>query len=352
MSKLNIGIIFGGKSSEHEVSLQSAKNIIQAIDRDRFDLSLISIDKQGIWYLSDPAHYLEHENDPKLIQLSTDKKVLTLHPGRRDFLSLDGQALPIIDVIFPIVHGRNGEDGSLQGLLELLNIPYVGSSVLGSSLCMDKDITKRLLQHAGIAVAPYLLASAQDDVDTLFAQAQQQLGLPVFIKPANEGSSVGVGKANTAEEFSQALKEALTYDEKVLIETAIIGREIECAVLGNITAEASVCGEVITQDQFYSYDAKYINNHSKTCIPAEISATAQAEIQDIARRAFKALACFGLARVDVFLTEDQKVLVNEINTLPGFTNISMYPQLWQASGLSYQALISRLIELALQRHQA
>lgn len=356
MKKLNVGLIFGGQSSEHEVSLQSAKNIIQAIDRDRFELTLIGIDQQGQWYLRDLNHFLEHADDPERIALVPSERALSLHPGHHAafFESAPTEqitALSQLDVIFPIIHGTLGEDGSLQGLLAFAQLPYVGAAVLGSAICMDKEITKRLLIQAGIQVAPYIAVKKVLDDRKLFEQATAQLGLPLFVKPACQGSSVGVSKVEDYASFHRALQLAFAYDRKVLIEQAIVGREIECAILGNDQPRASVCGEVITQDQFYSYAAKYIDGQSNTVIPANISAEAAAKIQAIALKTFVALECEGLARVDVFLKADGDVVVNEVNTLPGFTNISMYPQLWQASGLSYPDLISTLIDLAIQRHQ-
>lgn len=357
MKKLNVGLIFGGQSSEHEVSLQSAKNIIQAIDRDRFDLTLIGIDQQGQWYLRDLNHFLEHADDPERIALVPSERALSLQPGHHAafFESAPAEqitALSQLDVIFPIIHGTLGEDGSLQGLLAFAQLPYVGSTVLGSAICMDKEITKRLLMQAGIKVAPYIAVKQVDDDHALFEQAKATLGLPLFVKPASQGSSVGVSKVKDYAGFHSALQLAFRYDHKVLIEQAIVGREIECAVLGNDQPRASVCGEVITQDQFYSYAAKYIDGQSSTVIPADLSPEVAAQIQAIALDSFTTLQCQGLARVDVFLTQQNEIIVNEVNTLPGFTNISMYPQLWQASGLSYQDLISTLIDLAIQRYQA
>ena len=354
MKKLSVGIIFGGKSSEHEVSLQSAKNIIEAIDRNRFDITLIGIDKQGQWFLRDLNRFLENAEDPRHISLAASVRPLALQPGHLQqpfFESAQQQQLDQLDVIFPIIHGTLGEDGSLQGLLAFANLPYVGSAVLGSAVCMDKDLCKRLLMQAGIAVAPYIAVKAVADEAALFEQASTQLGLPLFIKPASQGSSVGVSKVTNAAEFSAGLALAFRYDRKVLIEQAIVGREIECAILGNDQPQASVCGEVLTQDQFYSYDAKYIDGQSRTVVPADMPKEIEAQIQAVALRTFAALECEGLARVDVFLTPDNQIVVNEVNTLPGFTNISMYPQLWQASGLNYSDLISNLIDLALERHQ-
>jgi D-alanine-D-alanine ligase len=354
MSKTRVGIIFGGRSAEHEVSLQSAKNIVDALDTTRFDVTLIGIDKQGLWHLCDRAGYLLNADDPATIALDTSGPLLSVMPGRErgQLQTSDGQMLEQIDVVFPIVHGTLGEDGSLQGLLRMLNLPFVGPNVLGSAAAMDKDVAKRLLRDAGLAVAPFVCldrnAAAHVDFDTLV----ERLGLPMFIKPANQGSSVGVSKVRDAAEFHTALALALSFDHKALVESAINGREIECAVLGNAEPQASVCGEVVVHDEFYSYDTKYISaSGAETVIPAAISEQAQQQIQQVALRAYRALDGAGLARVDVFLTATGEIIINEINTLPGFTKISMYPKLWGASGLGYTALVTRLIELALERHQ-
>ncbi len=355
MGKTRVGIIFGGRSAEHEVSLQSAKNILDALDKERFDVSLIGVDKQGLWHLCDAAGFLLNADDPKRIALDTSGPILSVLPGaeRGQLLAADGRQVPQLDVVFPIVHGTLGEDGTLQGLLRTLNLPFAGPGVLGSAAAMDKDIAKRLLRDAGLAVAPFAcfnhVTAAAADYDALVAQ----LGLPLFVKPANQGSSVGVSKVRNAEEFATAMALALSFDHKVLVESAIVGREIECAVLGNNLPEASVCGEVVVHDDFYAYDTKYISaSGAETVIPADIAADAQQRLRDIAVRAYQALDCIGMARVDVFLTEAGEVVINELNTLPGFTKISMYPKLWGASGLGYTALITRLIELALERHAA
>jgi D-alanine-D-alanine ligase len=354
MRKIRVGLIFGGKSSEHEVSLQSAKNIIDALDTERFDVALIGIDKQGRWHVSSGEDFLLNAEDPARIALNRSGHELALVPGR-DSGQLQAlqpaQALQQIDVAFPIVHGTLGEDGSLQGLLRMANLPFVGSGVLGSAVAMDKDVSKRLLRDAGLQVAAYACFNRSTAAQADFATLAAQLGLPLFVKPANQGSSVGVSKVHGAEQFQAALQLALRYDHKVLVEAAIAGREIECAVLGNEQPQASVCGEVVVHDDFYSYDTKYLSESgADIVVPAAIDATTQARIQQVALRAYQALDCAGLARVDVFLTADAQIVVNEINTLPGFTRISMYPKLWQASGLGYRELITRLIELALERH--
>lgn len=354
MGKLRVGIVFGGKSAEHEVSLQSAKNIIDALDRDKFEVTLLGIDKQGQWHINDASNYLLNAENPALIALNRSDKSVALIPGLAQQQLIErgtSQALTQVDVIFPIVHGTLGEDGSLQGLLRMANIPFVGSGVLGSAVCMDKDVTKRLLRDAGLKVADFVTLTRANRARHSFASLSAQLGLPLFIKPANQGSSVGVSKVGSEAEFVQAVELAFSFDHKVLVETAIKGREIECAVLGNDQPEASLCGEIVVADEFYSYETKYINETgARAVVPADLPEAVSEQIRAIALAAFQALDCKGLARVDVFLTPEAEVIINEVNTLPGFTNISMYPKLWEASGLGYSQLITRLIELALERH--
>lgn len=355
MKKLRVGIIFGGKSAEHEVSLQSAKNIIDAIDKAKFDVTLLGIDKLGAWHINDASNYLLNAENPTLIALNRSNKSVALIPGQTQQQVIESQnahALTQLDVIFPIVHGTLGEDGSLQGLLRMANIPFVGSSVLGSAVSMDKDVTKRLLRDAGLLVAPFVTLNRANRQHHSFASVSAALGLPLFIKPANQGSSVGVSKVRNEAEFQQAVELAFQFDHKVLVEAAIVGREIECAVLGNDHPKASVCGEIVLNDEFYSYDTKYINEQGALVrAPADLTPEINEKIQSIALQAFQTLECQGMARVDVFLTPDDDVIINEVNTLPGFTNISMYPKLWQASGLSYTDLITALIELALERRE-
>lgn len=349
--KKSVAIIFGGQSSEHEVSLQSARNVINAIDRNSYDLTLIGIDKQGRWLAFDEADYLLNALDPAKIKLSAAGRVLSLQPGSRgaQFVeALSGVALARIDVVFPLIHGAFGEDGSLQGLLRLLDIPFVGPDVLGSAVCMDKDVTKRLLRDAGIAVAPFVVVRRGDS--PMFASVAAELGLPMFVKPASQGSSVGVSKVSDEAGFVAALALAFEYDHKVLIETGIVGREVECAVLGNHQPQVSLCGEVIANDEFYAYDTKYLNgDQARIAIPAELADDVSDQVREVALQAYRVLECFGLARVDFFVTEGREIIINEVNTIPGFTSISMYPKLWQASGLSYAGLIHNLIVLALER---
>lgn len=356
MGKLRVGVIFGGRSAEHEVSLQSAKNIVDALDRERFEPVLIGIDKEGRWHLNDASDYLLNQENPALIALNRSNRELAVVPGKAEQQLVETgsrQLLDHVDVIFPIVHGTQGEDGCLQGLLRMADIPFVGSDVLGSAICMDKDVSKRLLRDAGIAITPFITLTRTNAARTPFAEAQRKLGLPMFIKPANMGSSVGVSKVEDEAAYDEAVRLALAFDDKVLVEAAVKGREIECAVLGNDQPIASGCGEIVVGSGFYSYDSKYIDEDAaKVVVPADIPAEAGERIRQLAVDAFIALECSGLARVDVFLTDSGEVLVNELNSLPGFTRISMYPKLWQAAGMTYSELVSRLIDLAIERHAA
>lgn len=355
MTKIRVGVIFGGKSAEHEVSLQSAKNIVDAVDTEKFEVTLLGIDKQGQWHINDVSSYLLHAENPALIALNHSNQNVALVPGQRQHQLIDASnaaALTQLDVVFPIVHGTLGEDGSLQGLLRMANIPFVGSGVVGSAASMDKDVTKRLLRDAGLNVAPFITLTRANRHQYTFEQVQEKLGLPLFIKPANQGSSVGVSKVRNAVEFAHAVELAFSFDHKVLVESAIVGREIECAVLGNDRPKASLCGEVVISDEFYSYDTKYISDSgAQVVIPAVLEPHISDNIRAVAVEAFRTLECLGMARVDVFLTPDNQIVINEINTLPGFTNISMYPKLWRATGINSTELITTLIELALERHQ-
>lgn len=349
MNKKRVGIIFGGKSAEHEVSLQSAKNIIEALDRDLFKPVLIGIDKEGNWHEYDEANYLQNEDNPKTIALGQPREEIQLHLG--DLLK-EEQVLTNLDVLFPIIHGTLGEDGSLQGMLELLNLPYVGPNVLSSAICMDKDIAKKLLQLAGINVAKGLTVSKVNREKIVYEDLVEELGDVMFIKPANQGSSVGVSKVTTKEEFLLGIEDAFLYDHKLVIEEAIEGREIEVSVLGNEEPIASLAGEILPQTDFYSYDSKYIDEKgAKLEMPADLSEDLTERLKSEAVKAFQTLQCEGLARVDFFVTKDEKIYVNELNTLPGFTKISMYPKLWELSGISYPSLITKLLELALDRYE-
>jgi D-alanine-D-alanine ligase len=351
--KLNIAILFGGKSTEHEVSLQSAKNVINALNKTKYNPILIGIEKSGKWILLDQANFLLNSQDPKSIALKKSHHYVTLVPdGKKQIIITSSQNSTIdIDVIFPVLHGSFGEDGTIQGLLKLANIPFVGCDVLASSMGMDKDVQKRLLRDAKIPIAKFLSFKSIDELPS-FSTIQDKLSQIVFVKPANTGSSVGISKVRTEEELQKAVKLAFDYDSKIVIEEAIIGREIECSVLGNDDPIASISGEVVPHHEFYSYEAKYIDeNGASIVIPAKLSDNLINQIQNLAILTYKTLCCEGMARVDCFLTKDEKIFINEINTIPGFTNISMYPKLWQKSGISYSNLLDRLIQLALDRHQ-
>jgi len=349
--KINVGILFGGKSAEHEVSLQSAKNVIDAIDKEKYNPVLIGIEKTGKWLLSESTDFLLNSHDPKLIKLNQASDNVALVPqskGRITNLSRNDFDKSI-DVIFPILHGPFGEDGTIQGLLKLANIPFVGAGVLGSAVGMDKDIMKRLLRDAGIPNADFLAIRAEDDLPD-YEDVVKKLSSPLFIKPVNLGSSVGISKVNNREEYTRAIEKAFQYDSKILIEENIEGREIECSVLGNENPIASVPGEVITSHDFYSYEAKYIDENGAILkIPADLPPHKADQIREMAISAYKILSCEGMARVDSFLRNNDEIVVNEINTIPGFTSISMYPKLWEESGISYADLIDRLIQLAFDR---
>jgi D-alanine-D-alanine ligase len=347
--KINVGILFGGKSAEHEVSLQSAKNIFSAIDKEKYAPILIGIDKSGVWHLHDEATFLLNESDPKYIKLSESKSTTALVPASNGTLS--NASIPSLDVVFPILHGPFGEDGTVQGLLKLAHIPFVGASVLGSAIGMDKDVMKRLLRDARIPIGKFIALKSEEKIPS-YEDIKKNIGIPCFIKPANLGSSVGVSKVHDEKEYSESIKNAFLYDSKILIEEYIKGRELECAVLGNENPEASIVGEIIPLHEFYSYEAKYIDSEgARVEIPAKIPDEIMKKIQSIAIETFKVLSCEGLGRVDIFLTDKNEIIVNEINTIPGFTKISMYPKLWKASGISYAELIDRLITLAIERFE-
>ncbi|HHY81353.1 MAG TPA: D-alanine--D-alanine ligase [Clostridiales bacterium] len=353
MKKIRVGILFGGKSAEHEVSLQSAKNVLAALDRDKYEVVLIGIDKEGKWHWNQDSINLLNENDPKLIQLSPGQQELAVVPGSDGvrIVPVHGEGdIGLIDVVFPVLHGTYGEDGTVQGLLKLANIPFVGAGVLGSAVGMDKDVMKRLLRSDGIPVADFLTFTFADRENIDYDQVTARLGSPVFVKPANMGSSVGISKAKDRAGFEAAVDDAFQYDTKIIIEEFIKGREIECSVLGNENPIASLPGEILPQADFYSYEAKYIDEKGALLeIPAKLPDSKVKEIQDLAIRTYRSLCCEGMARVDMFLKDNGEILINEINTIPGFTKISMYPKLWEVSGLPYSKLIDRLIELALER---
>ncbi len=361
--RIQVGLLFGGKSAEHEISILSARNILDALDPARYQAILIGIDKQGRWHRQDLQKFMKEANYNYKIDM--DRANLALVPGKGEDQIIPDAGRDFIghlDVIFPIAHGPFGEDGTVQGMLKLAGIPFVGASVLGSAVGMDKDVMKRLLRDSGIPVSKFMVFRKHQIDDIVFDAVRKELGMPVYVKPANLGSSVGINRVDSktaaeggyhAEEkdFRVAINEAFRYDQKIIIEETVVGREIEVAVLGNEAPRASVPGEVIPRGGFYSYESKYLDEHgARLEMPARLPDTLVARLQHAAIRAFEVLCCEGMARVDFFVTADEKIYVNEINTLPGFTSISMYPTLWELSGVPRDELVDTLIDLALQRH--
>lgn len=353
-TKIRVAIIFGGRSTEHQISLLSAQNVYKSLNQDLFEPILIGIDKKGKWHYNENSIQLLTSNDPEKISIEgvSNPIILSQNNDEKRIISLStNETIAQIDVIFPVLHGTFGEDGSIQGLAKLANIPCVGCGILGSAVGMDKDIMKRILRDAGIKVADWIcVKSNMDNVD--YKAITNQLGNEVFIKPANLGSSVGVSFSNDEESFMKGLKTALQFDRKVIIEEKLIGREIECAVLGNDTPKASIPGEVIPSNDFYSYESKYLDENGATLkIPADLNDHQIESIKQLSIEVFSLLDCSGLARVDMFMTASDELIINEINTIPGFTNISMYPKLWEISGIAQSELITELINLAIERHQ-
>jgi D-alanine-D-alanine ligase len=350
--KTKVGIIFGGRSAEHEVSLRSARNIVDAIDKAKYDVVLIFVAKDGKWFLCKDESILNNLNGAATPVYPNEQ--ITLAPeGRGHIFYLSGDKPDMaIDVAFPVLHGPFGEDGTVQGLLKLSGIPFVGSGVLGSAVGMDKDVMKRLLKEAGIPIGAFLVLKKEEPTP-LFDMVADTVGLPFFVKPANMGSSVGISKVTKENDYERATEEAFRYDLKIIFEEYIEGKEIECAVLGNFNPEASVPGEIVVKDDFYSYDAKYINESKAILkVPASLSSELEEKVKELSIRAYVTLCAEGLGRVDLFLRGGSELLVNEINTIPGFTSISMYPRLWEKSGLQYSKLLDRLIELAFDRFKS
>ena len=342
MGKIRVGVFFGGRSTEHEVTIWSAKSVIANLNTDKYEIILIGIDKEGKFHFG-KEEILKYI--PQAKELFAEDKFCKKFPNE-----LNEHLSEYIDVAFPVLHGYLGEDGAIQGFLKILGIPFVGPDILSSAACMDKEITKILLKSGGISVADYITLRKPEMIQ--YRDISEKLGDIVFVKPASSGSSVGVSKVRNEDELHVAINEAYKYDNKVLIEEAIQGREIECAVIGNENPQTSdICGEVIALDDFYTYKAKYIDeNGSRIEIPAKLSSQQLEKVKSLALKSYKALNCEGMCRVDMFVTEDE-VLVNEMNTIPGFVSgISLYPVLLQKSGFSYAQLIDKLIELAISRH--
>lgn len=345
-----IAIIFGGHSSEHEVSINSARNIFKAMDKTKFSPVLIGVSKQGTWYSINEKDFetLESINDDKMAQ----EKTLTLIRAQSKVysLNLQNQQRQELDCAFAITHGTNGEDGTMQGHLKILGLPFVGCGVMASAIAMDKEVMKIIMTAAGIPNSKYSVLKSYETLD--FDSLVTNLGLPFFIKPANAGSSVGVHKIKSKDDFATKLKDAFKYDHKVLAEEFIDGREIECSVMGlNKNPEAAMPGELVVKHEFYSYEAKYLDpNGAEIIIPAKVTAEQTEQIRRLAVKTYQALYCDGLTRVDFFMKKDGSLTVNEINTLPGFTKVSMYPMMWQAKGVGYSNLITKLIQLAFDKN--
>ena len=367
--KINLGVFLGGRSCEHEVSVVSARSVLEAVDRDQYNVFLIGIDKQGKWYLARNIDDLIQGREVKPLpcpSLSHDvQNQVTLDLYHRGNLSpavsspidYDPVGIPSLDVVFPVLHGTFGEDGTVQGVFEMAGLPYVGCGVAASAIAMDKALAKQIFKAAGIPQSPCMITSRfewEQDPALVLNQAVDTLGYPIFVKPANMGSSVGVSKAHDADSLRQSVELAFDYDNKVIIERSMEDcQEVECAVLGNQNPIASVVGEIIPGAEFYDYQTKYIDDKTETLIPARISDQAAETVRELSISAFKAIGGTGLSRVDFFVHKDTgEVYLNEINTLPGFTPISMYPKLWAASGIPYAGLIDQLVELAITQHQS
>ena len=354
--RLRLALIFGGRSAEHEVSCVSAASVVEALDPGRYEVVPIGIDKQGRWHLlkGPPALEAGATELPAVEPEAGSEIALSQDPGSRELVGQDGRRQPV-DVAFPILHGPFGEDGTIQGLLELAGVPYVGAGVMASAVGMDKAVQKVLFRAAGLPLVPHevvLEREWREDPESVEARAEA-LGVPLFVKPATLGSSVGITKVKTLADLESAMEEALRYTRKVLVEQAMEGaREIECAVLGNDDPVASVPGEILPAGEFYDYRSKYLDDSTRLEVPAKLSAEVVEEVQRMAVTSFRAIDCTGMARVDFFLIDDERVILNEINTIPGFTSVSMYPRMWEASGLSYPELVDRLVDLAIERHEA
>ncbi|MBI5214371.1 MAG: D-alanine--D-alanine ligase [Ignavibacteriae bacterium] len=355
--KIRVGVVFGGRSAEHEVSLVSATAVMNALDKKKYEVIPIGITRDGKWMSSENVMTILKERQ---WVVNETVQIVLPDPTFQGLVGVYGEIYPPmvsrLDVLFPVLHGAFGEDGTMQGLFELANLPYVGAGVLGSSVGMDKIISKQLFERAGIPVAPYVWFLSKEfrtRRERLIKEVETKLQYPCFVKPANSGSSVGISKAHDRKELIRAMKLAMEYDRKILIEKGIVNaREIEVSVLGNDEPLASVPGEIISSNEFYDYDAKYVDGKSREVIPAKLPKSVIKKIQKYALLGFKAIDCAGMARVD-FLVEKgtNRFYLNEINTIPGFTSISMYPKLWQASGLSYSTLLDKLIGLAFERHR-
>ncbi|MCA1041731.1 D-alanine--D-alanine ligase [Bacillus infantis] len=346
--KKKLGLLYGGKSAEHKVSMQTALAVIKALDLEKFDIYPVYITEEGEWVkgpmLEAPAESV------KQLEFSQGEAMSPAALAPAMFKSAEESSF---DVIFPLLHGPNGEDGTVQGMLELLNLPYVGNGVLASSAGMDKVIMKNIFAQAGLPQVNYVWfvrSEWQKAGETAYEKVESELGYPCFVKPANLGSSVGISKCSNREELAAAFEEAFQFDRKIIVEEGVTAREIELGVLGNDEPECSVAGEIVPKKDFYDYKAKYEDGDTAMIIPAEITEEEYSTLNEMSIRAFKALDCSGLVRADFFLTRDGKVMINEVNTMPGFTPFSMFPLLWKHTGVEYPQLIERLVKLAIERH--
>lgn len=343
MIRQKIAILYGGRSVEHGVSINSARNIVQYIDSSRFEPIPIGISLSGTWYKTSTVHKDIEQGEPLALTLNADKPAFTTPSGKFQ-----------VDLVFPVLHGTDGEDGSIQGLLKAMNLPMIGTGVAGSAMSMNKLIAKRILKEAGIPVNKFLFSYFSDKKQYSFDEVVQQLGLPFMVKSASLGSSVGVSKVKSQSDYEKALNDSYSYDDCVLFEEYIEGREIECAILGNNPVQASYPGEIVISKayEFYTFNAKYVDGDAVSIkVPAELDSSIAEKIREVSIHAFQALGCEDFARVDLFLTKGGAIYVNEINTIPGFTNSSMFPMMWKERGLSFTQLITRLAELAWERHQ-
>jgi D-alanine-D-alanine ligase len=347
MPRTRLAILYGGRSAEHQVSVVSARSVMEALDPDRFEVVPIAITRAGAWLLPDRSPLELTASDGALPEVEAAGTELAVRPE---------QGVGGVDVVFPILHGPFGEDGTVQGLFELADLPYVGSGVLASALAMDKAMAKVVLAQAGLPQAPYRVVPERDwraDPDRVAAEVEGRLAYPVFTKPARLGSSIGISKVKTPDGLAAGLADAFAHDTKALVEQGVVARELECGVLGNDAPEASVVGEVVPGHEFYDFEAKYLDESLKLEIPAPVPGAVRERVRELSLRAFQALDCEGFARVDFFYEEATgRVLLNEVNTIPGFTPKSMFPMLWGASGLSYPDLVARLVDLAVERHAA
>jgi len=355
--RLRVGVLFGGRSGEHEISLRSASTIMRALDAARYDIVPIGITPDGRWWAGSELYELVEAHQRTLRPLVPCGREVTLvaEPSRRALIALDGSSASVpLDVVFPVLHGPFGEDGTVQGLLELADIPYVGAGVLASAVGMDKGAMKTAFRDAGLPLCRWIVAwPRHEPAEAIAARVNAAIGFPCFVKPANLGSSLGITKVHEPEGLDAALREAASWDPKVLVEEAVLARELECGVIGNEAPEASVVGELVPSHEFYDYADKYVEDGAGLLVPAPLPTPIADTVRELALQAFRAIDCAGLARVDFFLDrQSERVLVNEINTMPGFTAASMFPRLWEASGFPLSRLLDRLIALALARHAA